>query len=203
MTRAGSLSFGASHVHASRARRRGGETAAAMLLLSLRALCLPLAVSYFSPGVHDTPHPTSRPCALGSVEDCSLNGNCVAQAEVGAAGAVQPATSATRCRCDPGWRGYNCSTLDLLPANKSSLGYRNASQPTMGGDIVYDGGKYHALLCSPDLQGRNPRYCSTMIGICLFKTRLFRGRFHIKFAFPTLCPFMLYIVAKQVLCPCA
>lgn len=61
--------------------------------------------------------------------DCSLNGDCIA------------ATS--QCKCDSGWTGDNCGTLDLLPTPPEA-GYFNSSAHTWGGLPVQDSfGDWH------------------------------------------------------------
>ena len=57
--------------------------------------------------------------------DCSLNGDCVANA----------------CRCDPGWTtiapGPECSHLDFAVTEVASPGYHNETWNTWGGRPVY------------------------------------------------------------------
>lgn len=60
--------------------------------------------------------------------DCSLLGTC---------------TNRT-CLCDPGWKGSQCFTPDLLPASKHG-GYRNTTYASWGGRSIEINGTYHLL----------------------------------------------------------
>jgi len=69
----------------------------------------------------------SNPCATDA--DCSYNGVC---------------SSAGSCSCTPGWSGLRCGTLNLLPVNKSKLGFREKNSTTgdnvstWGAPVIYD-----------------------------------------------------------------
>jgi hypothetical protein len=69
---------------------------------------------------------------VGSEEACALNGVCETDQQ-----------GAPRCRCDPGWRGEQCSQLDLAPAERRTPGYYNSSMPTWYGSIVEERGQHH------------------------------------------------------------
>jgi len=74
-------------------------------------------------------------------EDCSLAGLCVAGV----------------CRCDAAWKPPNCVAMNLLPVNKSAMGYdrglKNASTPSgfqslasWGGQSVFEDGEWHMIM---------------------------------------------------------
>ncbi|KAF4986331.1 hypothetical protein FDECE_16005 [Fusarium decemcellulare] len=72
-------------------------------------------------------------------EDCTLNGICSANGKAQAA-----------CVCDAGWRGSDCSALDLRPAKRAS-GYNRTEEgiSSWGGTIVrdrQDPGLFHLIL---------------------------------------------------------
>eukprot|EP01084_Bolivina_argentea_P253318 425469_1 len=61
-------------------------------------------------------------------EDCYLRGSCIEN----------------KCVCDYWAIGNNCEYLNLLPINKSQMGYINSSGiSSWGGNIIYEDGKYH------------------------------------------------------------
>ena len=73
----------------------------------------------------------SAQCTEDSETDCALNGIC----------------KKSQCICDPGWTGDRCHLLDLKPPSRlEPHGYYNGSMPTWGGDIIEEGGLFHAFL---------------------------------------------------------
>lgn len=76
--------------------------------------------------------------AVGSEEACSLNGVVL----LSSGSSVDGGPAAT-CRCDDGWRGPRCSQLDLVPADRRTPGYYNASMPTWYGSVVEERGQFH------------------------------------------------------------
>lgn len=87
---------------------------------------------------------------LGSEEACSLNGVCTASVgrhphdtAGGGGGDAGVEAALPRCHCDRGWRGPQCSQLDLAPAERYTPGYRNASMPTWYGSIVEEHNHYY------------------------------------------------------------
>merc|ERR1719443_2885806 len=80
----------------------------------------------------DYPFPgcsAARPCFNG---DC-VDGNCV---------------------CDIGWRGPECSQLDLLPAKRSAPGVpMDGAHPTWGGTAVWEDGRWHLIVGGKYIDG--------------------------------------------------
>ncbi|GMH87858.1 hypothetical protein TrVE_jg6824 [Triparma verrucosa] len=66
--------------------------------------------------------------------DCSLNGDC-----------EQSSAEGSACLCDRGWKGAHCDVLDIQPTPKTA-GYHNESFASWGGNIIFEGGKYHLLV---------------------------------------------------------
>jgi len=56
------------------------------------------------------------------------------------------------CKCNPGWKGSTCSTLDLLPIPQEHPGLKQGIIPNMGPNwgagVVYVEGYYHAFVGS-------------------------------------------------------
>lgn len=73
----------------------------------------------------------SASSCTGAPSPCSLNGIC---------------SSAGTCSCDLGWRGTDCSALNLGPAAASN-GYRQPGVSSWGGSVIHDGkGTYHMFV---------------------------------------------------------
>eukprot|EP00041_Stephanoeca_diplocostata_P001737 m.21178 g.21178 ORF g.21178 m.21178 type:complete len:514 (+) comp12330_c0_seq1:69-1610(+) len=77
------------------------------------------------------------PCTSHS--DCSYNGNCTAVGDV-----------PRRCVCKHGWKGDRCELLDLLPVDKTKLGFfertpNGTNVSTWGATMLWDevSGMYH------------------------------------------------------------
>ena len=64
--------------------------------------------------------------------DCSLGGKCI---------------NNTYCKCDPTWRSYDCSVLNLL-ASKTSRAFYRPTESSWGGSVLYDNntGLYHMFV---------------------------------------------------------
>eukprot|EP01046_Picozoa_sp_COSAG06_P031435 COSAG06_NODE_3061_length_5906_cov_26.812468_10_plen_309_part_00 len=93
-----------------------------------------------TPGQCDKPMPhapcppclkPARPADGGCKDelDCSLGGDCVSG----------------RCVCDPTWKPPNCVELNLLPANKSSMGFADKQNASWGAQAVLEDGQYHLI----------------------------------------------------------
>merc|ERR1719410_371464 len=85
------------------------------------------------PSPSPSPSPTPTPIS-GCMYDCGLNGDC------------DKATNT--CKCDNGWKGPHCTTLDVRPIPAGKIGYKNASMPTWGGEVMFDQAtkKYHMFV---------------------------------------------------------
>ena len=67
-----------------------------------------------------------------SAVECELNGDC----------------TGGRCRCNQGWRGPHCSTLDLAPVDREKFGYSPPNVSSWGASIAKEetGRSYHMFV---------------------------------------------------------
>ena len=71
---------------------------------------------------------TSASCNATDPNRCFGNGDC----------------NGGLCVCDVGWRGSQCSQLDLLPAKRAAHGLPlNSRMPTWGGSAEFEDGRWH------------------------------------------------------------
>jgi len=57
--------------------------------------------------------------------------------------------STCACQCKQGWKGSSCSTLDLLPIQRSNMGVPTSTAgigANWGAGVVYEGGYWHAFV---------------------------------------------------------
>eukprot|EP00729_Bicosta_minor_P004249 gene4249-12398_t len=68
--------------------------------------------------------------------------------------------AAGSCSCTPGWSGLRCGTLNLLPVNKSKLGFREKNSTT--GDNVSMGGPQRWFTGVASMHGNQTARSSTL-----------------------------------------
>ena len=84
--------------------------------------------------------PVVARAACSSDVDCSLNGVC----------------HQGQCRCDAGWGGARCQTLQLLPAAPSN-GYRQPNRSSWGGSVLREGDTFHMFV--EEIVNGAPAHC--------------------------------------------